>query len=834
MTSEANPIIPTSSSLAAQPPSASISSQSAPTPAPALASTSQNGNKRKQKKVRSACERCRYRRVKCDGQVPSCSSCLKAGAPCIDVDNHDAERRLMRGSAEQAAARITWLESIIRTQLPHLNLDDGIFASPQADNFAGVLDNTLPVFDISSQNPSTINLGSVQESVGLRNEFSVSNRHLDPTRGTKRPVSILNEDSTSREDNINREARSVALELGLLSLNSDSRQRHYLGSSSGSLFAPLFLAKKSSNSSVTAHNTLGSRQNDSGRSESLNARPELTLHAAGIRKDTDSLYELLRKILPSRDESNTLLNRFFSHMHPNHPFLHRPSFNYMINTLYQCIAATEITASSKHNGWCANVEPFPYNGEEYLSEGQKRIPISAHIAAFQLLMALSIGATLQIRGRRYSHDPKLFFNSAIGLSSHVFGSISLPALQCILLVIVHGLIDSDGCDVWTLIHIAMAHVVDLGIQRETSNSDLFSPTAIEMRRRIFFCVYSLDRSICTIQGRPLGLGDETFDVQLPEISEAQMQLLNSQVPSDEFDDICTMSYSIQTFKMARLISRIKSGFYRLPTHIDFSQDHSFAQDRLRAELANWFVESIAAVSSIFPEHNRTRLATKLKIQYHGAMCLLHQPSQAIALPGDEALKICFSSATKRLHLFEVLYDSGALCHSWRTVQDMFLAGATIMYCVCISPAVRASVSIISLSKDFRACSSMLSVGGEWWPTIRKAKYSLERLSNYILEMLAAKGDSDESQMRARQGPFPQDYIPNIAGWPESISIGPEAVQQTFLDLVNHDGRMIDFFDETLTTVLMDEMQHTTQTEHMFQPQYLEEFDRGMFEHGTWT
>lgn len=307
----------------------------------------------------------------------------------------------------------------------------------------------------------------------------------------------------------------------------------------------------------------------------------------------------------------------------------------------------------------------------------------------------------------------------------------------------------------------------------------------------------------------MGLGDETFDAQLPELSDAQVQLINSRIPSDEFDDIATLSYSIQTFKMAQLVSRIKSEFYRLPSHLDFSRDYTSAQDQLRGELGNWFVESTAIVLGTVDEDQRIRLTTKLQIQYHGAMCLLHQPSQAIALPGDEALKICYSSATQRLHLFEVLYDSGVLCHSWRTVQDMFLASATIMYCVYISAAVRASVSVISLSKDFRACSSMLSVGGEWWPTIRKAKYSLERLSNYILETLAAKSESDGGEMRVgRPPPFAQDHTPDVSSWaglPAEIS-GPNAVQQTFLDVVNHDGRMIDFFDETLTSVLMGEVE----------------------------
>jgi hypothetical protein len=266
-----------------------------------------------------------------------------------------------------------------------------------------------------------------------------------------------------------------------------------------------------------------------------------------------------------------------------------------------------------------------------------------------------------------------------------------------------------------------------------------------------------------------------------------------------------MSYSVQTFRMAQLVSKIKSRFYPFSVHRD-AQDFTIAREELRVELGNWLAESTTIVTTTVPEEQRLRLTTKLEIQYHNAICLLHQPSQAINFPDEDALKVCYSSATQRLHLFEVLYDAGALCHSWRTVQDMFLAGATIMYCVCISPTLRFSVSILSLSKDFRSCSNMLSVGGEWWPTIRKAKYSLERLSNYILEMLAANPNGDGTELRARQTPFPHDYYPTIPHWPGSESTLPITVQQSFLSAVNHDGRLFDFFDDTLANVLLDGMQ----------------------------
>ena len=95
------------------------------------------------------------------------------------------------------------------------------------------------------------------------------------------------------------DTRSVALDLGLLSLNPESRQVHYLGSSSGSLFASLLQTK----------NTGGSSFGNSRRDD-----PSTEVHGGNdgdnridmsqledVRKVVESLYEQLRKVCEWRD-----------------------------------------------------------------------------------------------------------------------------------------------------------------------------------------------------------------------------------------------------------------------------------------------------------------------------------------------------------------------------------------------------------------------------------------------------------------------------------------------------------------------------------------------------
>ena len=56
------------------------------------------------KKIVIACQRCRTRKIRCDGALPACRSCVKAGAQCIEVDR-SGDNNLPRRSVSHAHDR---------------------------------------------------------------------------------------------------------------------------------------------------------------------------------------------------------------------------------------------------------------------------------------------------------------------------------------------------------------------------------------------------------------------------------------------------------------------------------------------------------------------------------------------------------------------------------------------------------------------------------------------------------------------------------------------------------------------------------------------------------
>lgn len=140
------------------------------------------------------------------------------------------------------------------------------------------------------------------------------------------------------------------------------------------------------------------------------------------------------------------------------------------------------------------MSPFSYNGKIDIAFGKATTPISISTAVYHIFMAFSLAATVVTRKKNYDHSPSKFYRMAMSTSSECFSQISVHSLQVMLLLVVQSLIEPAGVDVWTLSHVAMAHCIDLGLQREPGGSSAENPAVVAtVRRFIFYTVYSLDR-----------------------------------------------------------------------------------------------------------------------------------------------------------------------------------------------------------------------------------------------------------------------------------------------------------------------------------------------------
>jgi hypothetical protein len=138
--------------------------------------------------------------------------------------------------SQVAQARIQWLEDIIRERLPDVDLTDGpsvdLAANPRTSG-PGIQSHHGTFLNTSEEPPQSRN-HAADLSLKRRSESTSSPSHQEAFADR---------------------AHSVAVNLGMLALNSDSSQKHYLGSSSGLLFTHLVGASPSSEGSTPGTTT---------------------------------------------------------------------------------------------------------------------------------------------------------------------------------------------------------------------------------------------------------------------------------------------------------------------------------------------------------------------------------------------------------------------------------------------------------------------------------------------------------------------------------------------------------------------------------------------------
>ncbi len=116
--------------------------------------------------------------------------------------------------------------------------------------------------------------------------------------------------------------------------------------------------------------------------------------------------------------------------------------------------------------------------------------------------------------------------AALNYADDVLHPGSIAGIQAILLLVQYSMVDPDLFSCWHLIGFASRVMVDLGLHNQPAAEVRISKDESEMRRRVFRCVYTLDRNISMALDRAFSFTDDSASVNIPAIP-------HSTVPSDD-------------------------------------------------------------------------------------------------------------------------------------------------------------------------------------------------------------------------------------------------------------------------------------------------------------
>jgi hypothetical protein len=163
-----------------------------------------------------------------------------------------------------------------------------------------------------------------------------------------------------------------------------------------------------------------------------------------------------------------------------------------MDALYECCSILT-DGDALHDGWPSSLMAFRWNGRLTKPGQHKDSNVPMPAVAFILFMVFNIASILGVRARVYKYSPEKFYTAAQYFAKECFSQTRLSSIQAVVMLMLHSLLTPSEANLWTLIHVAMAHCVELGIHRDDPQCEENAWDYLQIKRYIFFCIYSLDR-----------------------------------------------------------------------------------------------------------------------------------------------------------------------------------------------------------------------------------------------------------------------------------------------------------------------------------------------------
>ena len=194
----------------------------------------------------------------------------------------------------------------------------------------------------------------------------------------------------------------------------------------------------------------------------------LVLAAAG----NDPLPEIIVPAakLPSRQASYAIVQYYLTHVHSLFPFFAETSLLALLEELY------------------LHQQPLQPN----MPQLRTNLRSSDY---WMLYMVLAIGSSAQSRNRQdtfYTNGVE-FAARAMPYADRALAPGHFTQIQSLLLLTLYSMLDPAHFDSWHLIGFTCRAIVDLGFHQDPPQSQNLDATALDARRRTFYCAYALDR-----------------------------------------------------------------------------------------------------------------------------------------------------------------------------------------------------------------------------------------------------------------------------------------------------------------------------------------------------
>jgi hypothetical protein len=149
----------------------------------------------------------------------------------------------------------------------------------------------------------------------------------------------------------------------------------------------------------------------------------------------------------------------------------------------------------------------------YSSNNRKAEPFDHWIV--RMVLAIGSASMSQQRGDPHYMEGIGHVCAALEYAEAVLHPGNIAGVQALVLLTEYAMLDPHHFDSWSLIGAASRAMTDLGLHQDPPKGTPMLKAKLELRRKVFHCIYALDRSTSLVQSRAFSFSDDSAKVKLP-------------------------------------------------------------------------------------------------------------------------------------------------------------------------------------------------------------------------------------------------------------------------------------------------------------------------------
>ncbi|KAH7000908.1 fungal-specific transcription factor domain-containing protein [Ilyonectria destructans] len=329
-----------------------------------------------------------------------------------------------------------------------------------------------------------------------------------------------------------------------------------------------------------------------------------------------------------------------------------------------------------------------------------------------------------------------FTHLDFGLSSN---NATTTTIQQLLLLAQYGYLFPSSTNLWQVVGDAARIALELGLHQETPVASGIDQRAADFRKRLYWTLYSIERSVAITSHRPFAVAGDQVHLPFPLFQDDPN--FSNQSPdqnSDQRFDQVSYIRSIDRLRFLRLQSEICSVNIGMRPISNPQLTHG-----------GWLVDverqiSEAKVNSATPKWCDF-------MEWH-AILLLHMPCALNPSPDEASVLKYFDAAIRITDGYWELVEANNLDHPWHATHHCYEAGNLILYGLWHYRAlIRRYYSLAQVFEVVHRISGFFILIVKQWPAAQRCGALFDQLRKGALSFFREEESSDsEPCLEARQ------------------------------------------------------------------------------------